>query len=133
MLHFRCLSNVAAVGALISGLFGGPTAFALSFTHDLPATGIPSQTPPYPNVATITLTQVADGVEIVLDPNRKLIRRVENLISCRFRVGLRSLIDCHIEDARGDWHVECQVIIGGRLRQYRGRRGRRPSVGTQRG
>ena len=69
MLHFRCLSNVAAVGALISGLFGGPTAFALSFTHDLPATGIPSQTPPYPNVATITLTQVADGVEIVLDPN----------------------------------------------------------------
>jgi hypothetical protein len=44
-------------------------AAALSFAHDLPATGLPSLNPPYPNVATLTLTQTPDGVQFVLDPN----------------------------------------------------------------
>jgi hypothetical protein len=39
------------------------------WTFDLPATAIPSQNPPYPAVATLTLTQTADGVQFVLDPN----------------------------------------------------------------
>ena len=39
------------------------------WNFDLPATGLPSLNPPYPNVATLTLTQTADGVQFVLDPN----------------------------------------------------------------
>jgi hypothetical protein len=42
---------------------------ATIWTFDLPATGIPSQNPPYPVVATLTLTQTASGVQFVLDPN----------------------------------------------------------------
>jgi hypothetical protein len=54
--------------AAAAWLVAGPAA-AISFNHDLPATGIPSLNPPYPNVATLTLTQTGDGVQFVLDPN----------------------------------------------------------------
>jgi hypothetical protein len=57
------------VGFVAISLLWSGTALAVSFDHDLPATGIPSLNPPYPNVATITLTQTADGVQFVLDPN----------------------------------------------------------------
>jgi hypothetical protein len=50
-------------------LFWSGAAMAVSFGHELPGTAIPSQDPPYPNVATITFTQTADGVQFFLDPN----------------------------------------------------------------
>ncbi len=65
VLCSRWTRILAAAGLL----FWSGAAAALSFNHDLPATGIPSLNPPYPNVATITLTQTADGVQFVLDPN----------------------------------------------------------------
>jgi hypothetical protein len=56
--------------ALLSVLFLGQTAAAVTiWSFDLPATGVPSLNPPYPTVATLTLTQTADGVQFVLDPN----------------------------------------------------------------
>jgi len=52
-------------------LFWGQAALASTiWTFDLPATGLPSLNPPYPTVATLTLTQTADGVQFVLDPNQ---------------------------------------------------------------
>ena len=54
----------------VSLLLCAQTAGAATiFNFDLPATGLPSLNPPYPNVATLTLTQTADGVQFVLDPN----------------------------------------------------------------
>ena len=60
--------RIALVATVASVCWSG-AALAVSFNHDLPATGIPSLNPPYPNVATITLTQTADGVQFLLDPN----------------------------------------------------------------
>ena len=51
------------------GLLWSWTATVLSFSFDLPATALASQNPPYPSVATLTLTETADGVQFVLDPN----------------------------------------------------------------
>jgi PEP-CTERM motif len=42
---------------------------ATIWSFDLPATGLPSLNPPYATVATLTLTETADGVQFVLDPN----------------------------------------------------------------
>ena len=50
-------------------LFAAPSAVAVTITYDLPATALPSQNPPYPTVATLTLTQTANGVQFTLDPN----------------------------------------------------------------
>lgn len=44
-------------------------AATATWTFDLPATALPSQTPPYPSVTTLTLTDVAGGVQFVLDPD----------------------------------------------------------------
>ena len=58
--------------ALATGfvLLGSRAAWSVAiWTFDLPATAIASQNPPYPTVATLTLTQTADGVQFVLDPN----------------------------------------------------------------
>lgn len=63
------LRVLAAAAFLVVGLAGTQNAAAVSFSHDLPATAIPSQNGPYPNVAKITLTQTLDGVQITLDPN----------------------------------------------------------------
>jgi hypothetical protein len=41
------------------------------WSFDLPATATPSQSSPYPVVATLTLTQTVDGVQFVLDPNEE--------------------------------------------------------------
>lgn len=61
--------------ALVSGLlalasasaFAAPTS--VTWTFDLPSTSTASQTPPYPPVATLQLTQVGSDVQFVLDPN----------------------------------------------------------------
>jgi len=58
-----------AVLAVACGLLWSQAAAAVSFDFDLPGTAIASQNPPYPTVATITLTQVAGGVQFTLDPN----------------------------------------------------------------
>ena len=57
------------VALIAGGVAWSPNAGAVSFGHDLPGTALPSQDPPYPNVATITLTQTPDGVQFTLDPN----------------------------------------------------------------
>jgi len=62
--------EIVAVVALACGLGWTQAAYAATiWTFDLPATGIPSQNPPYPTVATLTLTQTPQGVQFVLDPN----------------------------------------------------------------
>src|SRR5262245_20673047 len=59
----------ASLAATVSPCIA-PAAFAATiWTFDLPATGLGSQNPPYPVVATITLTQTAQGVQFVVDPN----------------------------------------------------------------
>ena len=50
-----------------ASVFAIPTIASWSF--NLPSTAIPSQNPPYPLVATFTLTQVGSDVLFVLDPN----------------------------------------------------------------
>jgi hypothetical protein len=63
-LHF------VAVGALALGLVLAQGASASTiWTFNLPGTALASQTPPYPVVATLTLTQTVDGVQFVLDPD----------------------------------------------------------------
>lgn len=64
------LRRLIAAAPLAGVLLAAPAAFAATiWTFDLPATAIASQNPPYPTVATLTLTQTADGVQFVLDPN----------------------------------------------------------------
>ena len=64
------LRRLAAAAPLVCALFVAPAAFASTiWGFDLPATAIASQNPPYPTVATLTLTQTIDGVQFVLDPN----------------------------------------------------------------
>jgi hypothetical protein len=54
--------SLASVTALAS-----PTSVTWSF--DLPSTSVDSQSPPYPTVATMELTQVGSDVQFVLNPN----------------------------------------------------------------
>jgi hypothetical protein len=49
--------------------WAGAASATTVWSFDLPATGIPSHDAPYPTVATLTLTETADGVQFVLDPN----------------------------------------------------------------
>jgi len=44
-------------------------AVAATWSFNLPATGLDSLNEPYPDIATLTLTDVAGGVQFVLDPN----------------------------------------------------------------
>jgi hypothetical protein len=64
------LRRLAAAVTLSGAFLVAPAAFAASiWTFDLPGTALASQDPPYPTVATLTLTQTGDGVQFVLDPN----------------------------------------------------------------
>jgi len=64
------LRLMGAVAALGIGVSWGHQAFAsVIWTFDLPATALASQSPPYPTVATITLSQTGQGVQFVVDPN----------------------------------------------------------------
>ena len=58
-----------ALGAIASVLLGASAAGATTFTFGLPSKGNASQGTPYPSVATLTLSQTADGVQFMLDPN----------------------------------------------------------------
>jgi hypothetical protein len=64
-------SAAAAVVVVVCGLVWSRSAEAVSivWTFDLPATAVASQNPPYPVVATLTLTETADGVQFLLDPD----------------------------------------------------------------
>lgn len=63
--------NIAAGLALLSsaGLANAAVGDSVSFGFNLPATAESSQTPPYPEVAKLTLTQLDGAVEFMLDPN----------------------------------------------------------------
>jgi hypothetical protein len=64
-MDIRSLAVAAALG------LASATTAAQSVTYffDLPATGIASINPPYPSVASLTITNVAGGVQFTLDPN----------------------------------------------------------------
>lgn len=67
MKVFTAITGIAAsVVAFGAQAAIGDTA---TYTFDLPSTAVASQNPPYPSVATLMLTEVADGVEFVLTPN----------------------------------------------------------------
>ena len=69
-MQFRALRSVLAGLAVACALVVAPAAFAATiWAFNLPATALASQNPPYPTVATLTLTQTADGVQFLLDPN----------------------------------------------------------------
>ena len=42
---------------------------SITWTFNLPSTGTPSNNPVYPTVATLTLTQIGNDVQFILDPN----------------------------------------------------------------
>lgn len=64
------LRGWALAAPLAGALLLAPAAFANTiWTFELPATALDSQTPPFPTVATLELTQTADGVQFVLDPD----------------------------------------------------------------
>ncbi len=46
-----------------------PIGTSATWYFNLPSTAVASQNPPYPLVATLTLTQTADGVQFLLTPN----------------------------------------------------------------
>ena len=48
---------------------GGAHAASATFDFNLPAVGSNAVRPPYPTVATLTLVDVAGGVQFTLDPN----------------------------------------------------------------
>lgn len=56
--------------ASLLALMAMPLAAAtLNFDFNLPATGNPSGTPPYPTVATLEIKDIAGGVQMTLTPN----------------------------------------------------------------
>lgn len=62
-------SYIKPVAASLLLAFGASSmAATATWTFDLPATALASQTPPYPSVTTLTLTDVVDGVQFLLDP-----------------------------------------------------------------
>ncbi len=65
----RPFARLLVIAVVAWGSVSATAASALSFGHDLPATATASQAPPYPNVATLSLTQTADGVQFTLDAN----------------------------------------------------------------
>lgn len=61
---------LGTLAVLALGLAWSASAVASTmWSFDLPATGLSSLSPPYPTVATITLTQTTQGVQVVVDPN----------------------------------------------------------------
>jgi len=67
------ISPFASMLFVASGLFFGLNTSAMAapvvWTFNLPATAVASQSPPYPSVATLSLTQVGSDVQFLLDPN----------------------------------------------------------------
>lgn len=61
--------RAGAIAVAACGLLWSQAAGAISFDFSLPGTALASQDPPYPIVGTITLTQVATGVQFTLDLN----------------------------------------------------------------
>ncbi len=57
-----------AVASLLFSVAGSALAATASWNFTLPATAV--GTPPYASVATLTLTDIADGVQFVLDPDQ---------------------------------------------------------------
>jgi hypothetical protein len=57
------------VGILITLVSVPVFATTEIWTFNLPSTSLASQTPPYPTVATLSLTQVGSNVQFTLDPN----------------------------------------------------------------
>lgn len=62
------MSSVLVLIAFASASASATTPVTWSF--DLPSTAVASQSPPYPNVATLQLTQIGSDVQFVLDPNQ---------------------------------------------------------------
>lgn len=56
------------IAAALFMAFAAPS-MAETWTFNLPATGLESLNAPYPDIATLTLTDVSGGVQFVLDPN----------------------------------------------------------------
>jgi len=62
---------------ITAALAMGGSAMSMNIAHaatvtwdfNLPATGLPSVSPPYPSLATLTLVDTVDGVQFTLDPN----------------------------------------------------------------
>lgn len=67
-MKIRLWQVLTLVGALF-GLANSVAAATLTYDFNLPATGNPSIGPPYPTVATLTITDVAGGVQMTLTPN----------------------------------------------------------------
>lgn len=65
------LTKVALAACVVVGGLAptGAQALTISYNFNLPATGLPSVNPPYPSVATLTITDIAGGVMMTLDPN----------------------------------------------------------------
>jgi hypothetical protein len=69
------MKKLLFVTLVVSGLLATSVAFAdpigstATWLFNLPSTAVASQNPPYPLVATLTLTQNADGVQFLLAPN----------------------------------------------------------------
>lgn len=63
------LATALAVGSLTSAGVQAAVGDTATFLFNLPSTAVASQTPPYPLVATLTLTEVAGGVDFSLAPN----------------------------------------------------------------
>lgn len=67
------MNRLVSIVACATGLaaFGAQANVGDSFTVDfnLPSTAVALQNPPYPVVATLKATEVADGVEFLLSPN----------------------------------------------------------------
>lgn len=57
-----------AIGSLAINMNAAQAATVI-WDFNLPATAVPSQNPPYPSVATLTLMDTVDGVQFTLDPN----------------------------------------------------------------
>lgn len=67
------IQKLAILSSIVMSIFAAP-AFAnigdtATYKFDLPSTALASQNPPYPLVATLTLTEVAGGVDFLLTPN----------------------------------------------------------------
>lgn len=61
--------SVAAAAVALSAPVHAAIGDTTTFNFDLPATGIPSLSPPYPSVASLMLTETAIGVDFMLSPN----------------------------------------------------------------
>ena len=68
-LSAACATALAAGLAFASAGATAALGDTATFTFNLPSTAVASQTPPYPAVATLKLTEVAGGVDFLLTPN----------------------------------------------------------------